>query len=839
MRTAGTAIAVLGALIWLAGIPLAWPDPARMIAVSAIGFVLFTAVALRYSLAPAHLLAAGCLSLVTVLAVHVWRGQLPSQSHDAALVVRVLLSAASGVALIPVCCLLAAAAALGRFNRDSALYHAISATVASLASLSLILWFDWGNAVSMAVPLFALAGVWLAVSGLMQWPKLFAAFQALLSLAVVMAVTSQLETQAWFQSAPLPWLDPWTLQAQAVALGLLGLIWVGVRIGTQRWSSAFRRVGSLLNPPWLAFDRVLNVALLIVLIGLSLYGALPGVAQELTPRKLAWELNDQPSDMTVRAVPPLAAFEVPGIPHQHALGYGTWLLAGLLIVVFCAGQWERYTPWRVFGVVAIMAMACPLIAAMWTPEVAAASALRWLAAGFLFLGSVGVWFREPLAGITSRLGWPGWGERPAALSADCRTLLLVIVVLFLALMGAYVALAAVLPSPLDPSVGALLPWLAGTFAVLAIISLVLRAVPVGQTWARQASLLLLILGAAPLVAVSQFVVTMALRGNPIAGPEPGSVFAQMGKAASYSVPILIIALSLVGHALRERSASFAFAAGLLFNGAATAGYLLTLKGAPLDAALWVRLAQLNALVSAIYALAWLGALLAARRRGPSTTPALLMTQVMLPVALIALILIPAGVTLWWSPVPTPAHDTAGSWLGWLSFLATLAAGAWLTASSKARPAAGTMWAVLAALATLAALAVSPWDTGNWLAFHTLLVGHTLVGALLLTLYVIRTPRDPSTLAVRDRVGSWCALGALTSGIIALRGAFSDPHGPWWSIGALAALAVLLAITAGWSCRQRFLYLAAGSLNLAATIFWFERMQSLPGRFASAMVELVE
>ena len=36
-------------------------------------------------------------------------------------------------------------------------------------------------------------------------------------------------------------------------------------------------------------------------------------------------------------------------------------------------------------------MACPLLAAWWTPEVAAASALRWLAAGFLFLGSVVVY----------------------------------------------------------------------------------------------------------------------------------------------------------------------------------------------------------------------------------------------------------------------------------------------------------------------------------------------------------------------------------------------------------------------------------------------------------------
>ncbi len=598
LRTAGTAIAVLGALIWLAGVPLAWPDPARMMAVSTIGFVVFTTIALRYTLPPAHLLAAGCFSLAAVLAVHVWRGQLQWQEHDPALVVRVLASASTGVALIPVCYLLAAAAALIRFGRESALYHAISATAASMVSLALILWFDWPSPAAMAGPLFALAGVWLAVSWLMQWPRLFTAFQALLSLAVVMAVTARLETEAWFESAALPWLDPWTLQAQAIALAVLGLFWVGVRIGAQRWSSAFR-LKSLLNPPWPAFDRGLNVVLLIVLMALAVYGTLPGVAQELTPRKLAWQLNSQPPDMAVRSVPPLAAFELQGIPHDHALGYGTWLLAGVLIVVFFAAQWAHYSSWRVLGIVAIVAMACPLLAALWTPEVAAASALRWLAAGFLLVGSVAVWL------------------------------------------------------------------------------------PFAQTWPRHRQPLLLLLVAAPLVAVSLFVVTMALRGNPIAGPDPGSAFARMGMAASYAVPILLIAMSLVGHALRERSAAFAFTAGLLFNTAATAGYLLTLKGAQLDAALWVRLAQLNALVSAVYALAWLGALVVDKRRGLSMMPALLITQVMLPMALTALILVPSGVTLWWHPSPTMAHDAAGHWLGWLSFLATLVAGVWFVRQQRA------------------------------------------------------------------------------------------------------------------------------------------------------------
>ena len=44
-----------------------------------------------------------------------------------------------------------------------------------------------------------------------------------------MAVTSQLEIQAWFEESPRAWLDPGTLQSQAIALAVLGLLWIGVK----------------------------------------------------------------------------------------------------------------------------------------------------------------------------------------------------------------------------------------------------------------------------------------------------------------------------------------------------------------------------------------------------------------------------------------------------------------------------------------------------------------------------------------------------------------------------------------------------------------------------------
>ena len=138
-----------------------------------------------------------------------------------------------------------------------------------------------------------------------------------------------------------------------------------------------------------------------------------------------------------------------------------------------------------------------------------------------------------------------------------------------------------------------------------------------------------------------------MQQRPVLGPEPWSIFVQMGTAASYAVPLLLTAVALVGYALRDRDAAFAFAGGLLLAVAATAGYLLSLAkmGTGLDAVQWVRLAQLNAAVVAMYSLAWM-ALVIWTQRGQSaeaTRPVhpLLTTLVGLAASLQVLIRAPA------------------------------------------------------------------------------------------------------------------------------------------------------------------------------------------------------
>ena len=148
-----------------------------------------------------------------------------------------------------------------------------------------------------------------------------------------------------------------------------------------------------------------------------------------------------------------------------------------------------------------------------------------------------------------------------------------------------------------------------------------------------------------------YVVGSALQRTPILGPDPSSLFVRMGSASSHAVPLVTLALVLVGYALRERSAAFAFAGGLTFNLAITAGYLLLIsrQGLRFDAAGWIRLAQLNAIVSALYALAWMGVL---RWKAPREDESihvrlnpLVLTTLGLAAALLLLVTVPISAIL--------------------------------------------------------------------------------------------------------------------------------------------------------------------------------------------------
>ena len=80
--------------------------------------------------------------------------------------------------------------------------------------------------------------------------------------------------------------------------------------------------------------------------------------------------------------------------------------------------------------------------------------------------------------------------------------------------------------------------------------------------------------ALPVVGLTVLAAVLRLSGTLPAVPVTGSFVARLGPLWSGLVPLALVILGLVGFALRERSAGYAFSAGLVLELAVTLGYTL-------------------------------------------------------------------------------------------------------------------------------------------------------------------------------------------------------------------------------------------------------------------------
>ncbi|MEX2112460.1 MAG: hypothetical protein WD845_04705, partial [Pirellulales bacterium] len=731
----------------------------------------------------------------------------------------------------------------GHANLRTALvaWAAISSAVAAGLLVAAIPETSTGT---VAVYLAWLAAVWLALSFVTSWAGVFTASQIAAVLAIFAGVTAAVETRDWYTAAAHPWLDPWFLAAEGVALAFFALVmggvrWIFSRIAARRAEfvielppPAWYAVGDrLLNAPWPAVDRVLQVVLVVVFVAVAIYAAVPGVGQELAPLEAA-----RGAAAAVRVVTPIDDFEIAGIDHTHAADRGAWLFGAAVVATIVVGmQQRRHLEWWALALLLVIAMVCPLAAARWEPEVAVASALRWCSAGFFLVASAALWAaargrNSIFDGIRFKL---------------LRNLLVALVVLVYVAMGAYVASSALRIAGVAPSIEAWMPWVLGWAFVAGLAGLALPHV-----WMRQFTALpevvveklqpqsgamrnaLLLLAFCPLAIVCAFAVAAALDQHPIVGPDPASWFRSIGWDVTYGVPLAIVALTLVGHAIRDRSSGLAFSAGLLANVVATIVVLMRLArgGNGLDATAWVTIAQVNAIVAGVAAIAWLAAVRWSRAR----EPVLLRTQTALATAFCGTFLLPGAVQLAAEPASSELWlDHAGGVTGWIALaLATIAA-CW---SNWRRTVYQPIVAFfLAALVALVALASLRWDTGNWLAYHTLLVGLT-AAAWLLPIVTLAANR---LLASADDLPDpiiWSSVSARVFGLAAvalgIRALDGDPAAPWWTIGVLTAIC-LRNVWIAWRTGGRgSMWIAAALANLAVSIWWIDqghRLTATSGR----------
>ncbi|MGH7194903.1 MAG: hypothetical protein ACREJM_15415, partial [Candidatus Saccharimonadales bacterium] len=141
LRTAGTAIGLLGAMAMFAAVGLAWPLPAAMIAVALFNFAVLACFAVRFRMVGLHALAIACLALAYVTATHVALG-LPvmERVRPSLMLLRWFASAQTGTALLGLFVGLAIAAEVfSRRGRTSdALAYVGGSAVVAVASLCLV-----------------------------------------------------------------------------------------------------------------------------------------------------------------------------------------------------------------------------------------------------------------------------------------------------------------------------------------------------------------------------------------------------------------------------------------------------------------------------------------------------------------------------------------------------------------------------------------------------------------------------------------------------------------------------------------------------------------------------
>lgn len=930
LRTAGTAVALLGAAISLAGLVIGWPEPSALLPAAVAEFVLLSYLAWRYELPALHLPAAWCLAVACVLGAHLFDGRVVWWGETPAGMWHTLISGESGLLLAPLVVLYAGLAMVFR-RREHAAWPALGGATLTLmsASVALLVWFGYGNAgiplgagwiyllyaagmiawstrsehrwpawlglgllllatwqlvvfrfgpglalarawfdallifatistalgiaarqSTLAIPasrlssaalhaallvslvavvgavlpmpllivwsawrLLWLAVLWAAVALALDHRPLATLSQLALSAAATFAVASVLQNEPWFASSPRPWIDPRMLGFAGLALAVVNFMWLALRALARRFEEAggelLNRAGAMLRSPWLMVDRAVTCGLVSLVVLLSTASVLPGTLLELTPA------TAPPRDFA-------GEWLQFGFDYRLAGQGNTWLLAAALAVLLLATLRQTANRgWLLVFVLAAAALA-PLSAARFDAAGAVASALLWCSTIFLVVASIAVWCREPIARFAARLGFTAWPPE-FGVRRDL-TVLVLLLGLFAPLSMAFVICAEGLDRA--GTMPHLLPYYFIAAAVAAMFAAVLwmsgREAAVGISGRMNLPLampaLAMLLGVVPLLGMITFHIAVALVASPIRGPDPASFFGRLGSPLNYGGPVALVAITLLGYALRQRSGSFALAAGI--TTCLTVCICWLTAADPLviaETSTWIRLAQLTATVAALFTLGWIWLVAWDRRSegryGYVVGGPLFDVQSMIAPAIAALLVGWTWLRLTARPspafgavVPPEFADAFG-----VASLALVILAVWLTAAALARPLSRmAISALLVTVITVAAGIAARLDVGNWLAFRTLAVGHALAAALLLAF------------AWRERKGSGVTFAlpgqfwpALQTAILLLLAVPMFGDFPWWSIACWGLCGLVYApLLAIIYQRRGYLYPAAALTNIA-------------------------
>ncbi len=868
-RTAGASVAILGGVVALAGMVLAWPNPASIVPAALINFGLFMAIALFLDEPRAHILGASCLTLAYLLTAHVVLGRVPWRSLQPEPLLQAILAAVSGQAMvIP---FISFVLAYDWFRKKSkprdAFSYLLVACLVAFASLIFLAIFGLGPQsdpyhVSAIAALFAIGAFWFA------WREKIIGFAWAGSFLLLLA-----STQACYSLLALrfPWEASILLFAAITTLAALTV---------RRFANSDIEI--LLKP--LRQSAIVGgaAAAFALFVTVSAYEFEPASLLALHAFALAAVLFG----LLILTRAPLAF-----IGFQVALVVGAVLTTKSILQRFdwyafrpdaSLHPWALQTQFAVLGLICLAWIALRLVARKRFGPDESQPERSWFAriildlpfafdhvlAGLLVFGFLALVVFGAANGISKELtnsGRAPWVFNLAGFPHELIFSLgsLIVLAILLAVMlanlrerklrifgvGAVMVLWAACPLIAGRfesqfATASALRFSLAIFLLGASVAFAFRIkFAATKSWGDLVLVraLVLVLTLVPLILLTLLPVIDDVNYLPARGPESG-IFYWMGKVLLYGLPLILAVLALALHAVRERSPSFAFGAGLLVNFTSTCVFIVSVaaNGGPMNRIVLIDALQLNAIAAAAVGLAWISTRnWWMRSELPDQTErVLLMCQKFFAIGFVVLFIAPTCLRLIAMPNQVGAGTfAAGRFEGWLA-LVLVAAVAIAYDKLFARPVSvAFVSASLLGAGSLLAFKVAPLGVAQWVGLHVLLAALILIPWILVLLRDL--PRfinaeKPNLFARAWRQtglilpDSWqvdttvfaTLIGAITV-FVALRASLSDPQGAWWSIAALLSVCILSA-SLNWITLQRVYLYAAGILLNVALSVWLLR-----------------
>ena len=860
LSLASASSAVFSAMVMLASLAFAWPDAKTMMIVAVINFVVITAASFIFSLPGGHLLALPCLVFAYLLGINLTLWHLNNLSNPMELF-SALASVTSGSALafLFVAVGLAAEMLHKRERKDDGKFYALVAAAIGVASLFLVSVFGFGQTgdphhIAWVYALFAasafyvtwrmnfvyasFAGLGLAFLALVQF--LYFGFSqsfkitALIYTSVVLAASFALRRGA----EKLSNLFAAPCQHAALAVSILSAVILVITASVNTafalgWQSLWLAL-LVVSLAWLyrspvlftAFQAV-TYATVFLAVTATLYPAtlladLPFGLSHYRPQMIALALLSPLWILLRLGLRKLNITREEAISQNSAIAWHNsasrllypefptcdQVVTWLLIFCFVALSIFRILP-------GVLEDLTPTVALNLRPIHISALSEWMLLAALLLVLIVSLWEQ-----FTK---WRVLG-----------------ILLLLAMISPLYALSSGSPA-------SALRWMAAAYLLVTSSAIWFRnelhqavvplRFPLLNTEAAElpgyARALTLALAGLPIIFITLFVTTLRLASGTTLTPVHSPFFARVGATISYLVPLLILSFVLVGHAIRERSAAYAFSGALVLNFSVTSLYSMSLP--LLNGASLMKLTQLNSITSAGFALAWLGVRMWWQQRHanaeePINTGALLNIQCLIGATICSGMFLLSGVRIFAEPVFSSSAVTAtGGAFGWIAFGMSVFALAWMKRLQRTSVSLSNIAFALFATGILLACTLSRWDNGNWLSYHTLLLSSLITSALMLlggfknqqttqgeSFVVAAVPRDAVRLtilfALLSLLFSWRALGV-------------EPNSPWWTIATFAVLSLIVTGLARLTLDQLYLYVAGFLVNDAVTI-WYEYARTI-------------